>query len=59
VLDVLFGGLKGSSVALGALGVLYEGLGISKLKFLIKKIYTFFSAVIFFQFLDMKALDPD
>ncbi len=39
---------------------LYEGLGIGKLQFLIKKIFNFFfSVVIFFQFLVIKALDPD
>jgi hypothetical protein len=32
------------------LGVLYGGLGISKLQFLIKKIEIKFPAVIFFQF---------
>ncbi len=32
---------------------------IGKLQFLIKKKFKFFSAVIFFQFLVMKALDPD
>jgi hypothetical protein len=38
------------------LDILYRGLGIGKLQFLIiKKI----SAVIFFQFLVIKALDPD
>jgi hypothetical protein len=42
------------------LDVLYGGLGIGKLQFLIKgKIKFFFSAVIFFQFLVIKALDPD
>ncbi len=40
------------------LDMLYGGLGIGKLQFLIKKIF-FFSAVIFFQFLVIKALDPD
>jgi hypothetical protein len=39
--------------------VLYGGLGINKLQFLIKKISNFFSSVIFFQFLDIKTLDPD
>jgi hypothetical protein len=41
--------------------VLYGGLGIGKLQFLIKKkIKKNFSAVIFFlQFLVIKALDPD
>ncbi len=42
------------------LDVLYGGLGIGKLQFLIqKKNLIFFSAVIFFQFLVIKALDPD
>ena len=41
------------------LDILYGGLGIGKLQFLIKKKFTFFSAVIFFlQFLVIKALDP-
>jgi hypothetical protein len=39
------------------LDILYGGLGIGKLQFLIKK--KKFSAVIFFQFLVIKALDPD
>ena len=41
------------------LDILYGGLGIGKLPFLIKKHFNFFSAVIFFQFLVIKALDPD
>ncbi len=41
------------------LDVLYGGLGIGKLQFLIKKKLNFFSAVIFFQFMVIKALDPD
>ncbi len=41
------------------LNILYGGLGIGKLQFLIKKNVIFFSAVIFFQFLVIKALDPD
>ncbi len=41
------------------LDILYGGLGIDKLQFLIKKICYFFSAVIFFLFLVIKALDPD
>jgi hypothetical protein len=41
------------------LDILYGGLGIGKLQFLIKKNLIFFSAVIFFQFLVIKALDPD
>ncbi len=40
------------------LDILYGGLGIGKLQFLSKK-FNFFSAVIFFQFLVIKALDPD
>jgi len=40
------------------LDILYGGLGIGKLQTLIKKKFTFFSAVIFFQFLVIKALDP-
>jgi hypothetical protein len=42
---------KGSSFSLD---VLYGGLGISKLKFLIKKISHFFSVVIFFNFWSSK-----
>jgi hypothetical protein len=41
------------------LNVLYGGLGIGKLQFLILKKFNFFSAVIIFQFLVIKALDPD
>jgi hypothetical protein len=41
------------------LDILYGGLGIGKLQFLIEKNLIFFSAVIFFQFLVIKALDPD
>ncbi len=41
------------------LDILYGGLGIGKLQFLIKKKNkNKFSAVIFFQFLVIKALDP-
>jgi hypothetical protein len=40
------------------LDILYGGLGIGKLQFLIKKKFNFFPAVIFFQFLVIKALDP-
>jgi hypothetical protein len=40
------------------LDILYGGLGIGKLQFLIKKKKTF-TAVIFFQFLVIKALDPN
>ncbi len=42
-----------------SLDVLYGGLGIGKLYFLIKKNVIFFSVVIFFQFLVIKALNPD
>ncbi len=46
-----------------SLGVLYGGLRIGKLQFLIQKKFNFFSAVIFFQFLVIKAWirirDPD
>jgi hypothetical protein len=38
--------------------VLYGGLGIGKLWFLIPKKLFYFSAVNFFQFLAIKALDP-
>jgi hypothetical protein len=41
------------------LDILYGGLGIGKLQFLIKKNKKKFSAAIFFQFLVIKALDPD
>jgi hypothetical protein len=41
------------------LDVLYGGPGIGKLQFLIKKNFIFFSAVIFFHFLVIEALDPD
>jgi hypothetical protein len=41
-----------------SLGVLYRGLGISKLQFLIKKLKNF-SALYFFQFLVIKTLDPE
>jgi hypothetical protein len=40
------------------LDILYGGLGIGKLQFLIKKKFKKFSAVIFFKFLVIKALDP-
>ncbi len=40
------------------LDILNGGLGIGKLQFLIKKNLNKFSAVIFFQFLVIKALDP-
>ncbi len=46
-----------------SLGVFYVGLGIGKLQFLIQKKLCFFSAVIFYQFLVIKAWirirDPD
>jgi hypothetical protein len=42
-----------------SLGVLYRGLGISKLEFLIKKITYNFSALNFFLFLVIKTLDPE
>jgi hypothetical protein len=42
-----------------SLGVLYEGLGISKFKFLIKKIETKFSSYKFFSILCHQTLDPD
>jgi hypothetical protein len=42
-----------------SLDVLYRGLGISKLQFLIKKISNFFSAANYFQFFVIKTLDPD
>ncbi len=47
VLDVLFLRAEGFSCSLG---VLYEGLGINKLKFLIRKIKIKIPAVNFFQF---------
>ncbi len=40
------------------LDILYGGLGIGKLQFLIKKKYNFFFSCSFFQFLVIKALDP-
>jgi hypothetical protein len=42
-----------------SLGVLYGGLGISKLQFLIKKIEIKFLAVNFFSILGHQTLDPD
>jgi hypothetical protein len=42
-----------------SLDVLYGGLGIDKLQFLIKKLFNFFSAINFLQFLVIKTLDPD
>jgi hypothetical protein len=42
-----------------SLGVLYGGLGISKLQFLIKKIKFKFLVVNFFTILDHQTLDPD
>ncbi len=41
------------------LDILYGGCGIGKLQFLIKKNKKNFPAVIFFQFLVIKPLDPD
>ena len=41
------------------LDILYGGLGIGKLQFLIKKKFNFFFSCFFFQFLVIKALDPD
>jgi hypothetical protein len=40
------------------LDILYGGLGIGKLQFLIQNFFYFFLAVIFFLFLVIKALDP-
>jgi hypothetical protein len=42
-----------------SLGVLYGGLGISKLRFLIKKIEIKFPAINFFSILGHQTLDPD
>jgi hypothetical protein len=42
-----------------SLGVLYGGLGISKLQFLIKKIEIKFPTKIFFPILGHQTLDPD
>ncbi len=42
-----------------SLYVLYEGLGISKFKFLIKRYKKHFSAVFCFHFLVIETLDPD
>jgi hypothetical protein len=42
-----------------SLGVLYGGLGISKLQFLIKKIEIKFPAINFFLILGHQTLDPD
>ncbi len=42
-----------------SLGVLYGGLGISKLQFLIKKREIKFPAIIFFSILGHQTLDPD
>ncbi len=41
------------------LDIVYGGLGIGKLQFFINKKKKKISAVIFFQFLVIKALDPD
>jgi hypothetical protein len=48
--------MKGFSCSLG---VLYGGLGISKLQFLIKKIKIKFLVVNFFSILDHQTLGPD
>jgi hypothetical protein len=53
VLDGLFCELEASSVTWTG------GLGIDKLQFSIKKKFNFFFSSIFFQFLVIKALDPD
>jgi hypothetical protein len=42
-----------------SLGVLYGGLGISKFKFLIKKIENKFPTINFFAILGHQTLDPD
>jgi hypothetical protein len=42
-----------------SLGVLYGGLRISKLQFLIKKIEIKFPAISFFSILGHQTLDPD
>jgi hypothetical protein len=42
-----------------SLGVLYGGLGISKLQLLIKKIEIKFQAINFFPILGHQSLDPD
>ncbi len=55
MLDVFFWGMKTSTVVMD---VLYQGLWISKLQFLIKIIY-FISVVNFFLFLVIKTLDLD
>ncbi len=41
------------------LDIVYGGLGIGKLQFLIKKKFNFFQLLFFFEFLVIKALDPD
>ncbi len=41
------------------LDILYGGLGIGKLQFFIQKKFNFFFSCNFFQFLVIKALDPD
>ncbi len=41
------------------LDILYGGLGLGKLQFLILKKFNFFFSCYFFQFLVIKALDPD
>jgi hypothetical protein len=42
-----------------SLGVLYGGLGIKKLQFLIKKIEIKFPAINFFSIFGLQTLDPD
>jgi hypothetical protein len=42
-----------------SLGILYGGLGINKLQFLIKKIEVKFPAINFFQFFNFFFLNPD
>jgi hypothetical protein len=42
-----------------SLGVLYGGLGISKLQFFVKKIENKFPAIIFFSILGHQTLDHD
>jgi hypothetical protein len=41
-----------------SLAVLSGGLGLGKLQFFIKKMFEFFSAVIFFKYFVIKTLDP-
>ncbi len=58
MLDGLFCELQASSVT-WTMDILYGGLGIGKLQFLIKKKFNFFFQLSFFKFLVIKALDPD